>query len=102
MEIEKATKYLKQFAIAYIILFIIIIVLNYINKLPILNHLVSIGCILLLIMTYKGAKEGKMYGAICGIVVAGLMFVGLNIINIILAAFLLINCINFIRALKKG
>lgn len=95
-EIEKKAKYCKQYSIIYFV-FSILAFLYYIGqgKILIFNILAAV----LFIVCFIGSGKQQKYGPICGIIACIMMIATLNPIEIVLAIFLLINCINLLRSL---
>lgn len=95
-EIEKKVKYCKQYSIIYFILSILAFI-YYATQGTIL-FLNILAAILFLVCFIGSGKQAK-YGPISGIIGCIMMIATFNLIEIILAIFLLINCINLLRSL---
>ncbi len=65
------------------------------GKILVLNILSAI----LFLACFIGSGKQQKYGPICGIIACIMMIITLNPIEIVLAIFLLINCINLLRSL---
>ena len=101
-KLEKIKKMSKQYAVVCIILLTIMLITSFMMGFDLIYNIMDIVALLLLIGFYKGIHDMKLYGSVCGIVVAVLLFISRDIINILLGIFLLIDSIQWIKLLNSS
>lgn len=98
MDLDKAFKNAKWFAVGLLVLFLIVFIMTIIGKsyetLTIITHM---GIIVLLIGTIVGCHNQTMLGPICGIIVSVFLIIFSGIIEKILSIFYLIDCIKLVK-----
>lgn len=99
---EKTLKDVKWTSIVILILVVILYILTISTAdFKIIQMVSFVLQVLLLVATAIGCENKMMYGPVCGTIVSILMILSLSIIDMIIGIFLLIECINLIRYLKK-
>jgi len=99
---EKTLKDVKWFSIIILVLVLIMFFINLSSgALKGLAMITTILQIALLLGTIIGCNNRMMYGPVCGVIVAILMILALNLIDIILGIIYLIECINLIKYMKN-
>lgn len=99
---EKTMKDAKWFSIIILILVLVMFFINLssgaLKGLTLITTLLQIAILLGAII---GCSTRKMYGPICGVVVAILMILSFSILDMIIGVVFLIECINLIKHMKN-
>lgn len=98
-ELDKKAKYCRQFAMVYMVLCIIMVIFFYINSRQILIG--NIVATFLFAGCYIGCGKKELYGVVCGIVGSILLLLAMDIVDVLLGIFLLVNCVQFYLELDK-
>lgn len=99
---EKTLKDVKWFSIIVLVLALIMTFMNLSSgSLKGLTIITTILQVALLLGTIIGCNNRMMYGPVCGVIVAILMILSFNIIDIIIGILYLVECINLIKYMKN-
>lgn len=104
MDENEYKKLLKQTKIFLIILAIIVCINAWMIFQTTLNMSTIVGIIIdlaLIILTYKGSANLKMYGPICGIILSIFLIITGTVPNIILGIAFILDCKKIIKYIKQ-
>lgn len=108
MDENQYNKLLKEVKIFLIILAIIVIIntiLIITTQIYSINPMLLIGSLIFYIFimftTYRGMKDLKMYGPICGIILSIILIISLDIISVAWGILFVFDCIKMIKYIKQ-
>lgn len=95
-EIEKQAKYCKQYSMIYFVISVIAIIMYLMQGTLLYLNIVAA---ILFLLCFIGSGKQEKYGPICGIIASIMLILTFNILEIIFAIFLLVNCVNLLKLL---
>lgn len=95
-EIEQKVKYCRQYSMIYFIVSAFAVIYFAIQGTFLFMNAIST---ILFLVCFIGSGKKEKYGPMCGIIASIIMILTFDLLEIILAIFLLINCISLLKVL---